>query len=132
MAGAGDLTAWQKHANDARSGQLYLSDEQVARECLAACNQRIEDLQEVTRLVQVVQTVSGFGDFDMAHALEGKFKLQAIGDDNSISQVIQDHVDTVKAMREVMAISLARLSGQDYTNATTLNGIIDQNPAPKK
>ncbi|MFG3519880.1 hypothetical protein ACGF5S_06405 [Nocardia nova] len=68
----------------------------------------------------------------MGHMLEGQFKLQATGDDNSIDKIISDHIETVKNMREVMAISLARLTGQDYTNSTTLNGIIDQNPAPQK
>ncbi|WP_305779221.1 hypothetical protein [Nocardia nova] len=131
MAGS-DLNAWQQQAVAARAGELYLDDEQVARECLAACNKRIEDLENMNLLIGQVKTVSGFGDFDMGHMLKGQFKLQATGDDNSIDKIISDHIETVKNMREVMAISLARLTGQDYTNSTTLNGIIDQNPAPKK
>ncbi|MFI7193427.1 hypothetical protein ACIBQ0_27170 [Nocardia nova] len=127
-----DLSAWQQRVAEARSGDLYLDNEQVARECLAACNKRIEDLQDLHIYVLRAQSVSGFGDFDMGHMLEGQFKLQATGDDNSIDKIISDHIETVKNMREVMAISLARLTGQDYTNSTTLNGIIDQNPAPKK
>ncbi|MGW0054856.1 hypothetical protein [Nocardia nova] len=127
-----DLAAWQQQVAAARAGDLYLDDEQVARECLAACNKRIEDLQDMNALALQAQAVSGFGDFDMGHMLEGQFKRQAVGDDNSIEQVIKDHIETVKNMREVMAISLARLTGQDYTNSTTLNGIIDQNPAPQK
>ncbi len=126
-----DLSIWQQRATDARSGDLYLDDEQVARDCLAACNKRIEDLQDMNTYVLQAQAVSGFGDFDMGHVLEGVFKSQATGNDNSIDKVITDHIETVKSMREVMAISLARLSGQDYTNASTLNGIIDQNPAKK-
>ncbi|PPJ19771.1 hypothetical protein [Nocardia nova] len=127
-----DLSAWQQRVAEARSGDLYLDHEQVARECLAACNKRIEDLQDLHIYVLRAQSVSGFGDFDMGHMLEGQFKLQATGDDNSIDKIVEDHIETVKNMREVMAISLARLTGQDYTNSTTLNGIIDQNPAPKK
>lgn len=127
-----DLSAWQQRVAEARSGDLYLDNEQVARECLAACNKRIEDLQDLHIYVLRAQSVSGFGDFDMGHMLEGQFKLQATGDDNSIDKIVGDHIETVKNMREVMAISLARLTGQDYTNSTTLNGIIDQNPAPKK
>ncbi|MBF6145476.1 hypothetical protein [Nocardia nova] len=127
-----DLSAWQQRVAEARSGDLYLDNEQVARECLAACNKRIEDLQDLHIYVLRAQSVSGFGDFDMGHMLEGQFKLQATGDDNSIDKIVEDHIETVKNMREVMAISLARLTGQDYTNSTTLNGIIDQNPAPKK
>ncbi|OBA53442.1 hypothetical protein A5780_26785 [Nocardia sp. 852002-20019_SCH5090214] len=129
---ASDLTTWQQRAAEARAGDLYLDDEQVARDCLAACNKRIEDLEDMNILVDRVKMVTGFGDFDMGHMLEGQFKLQASGDDNSIDKIVADHIETVKNMREVMAISLARLTGQDYTNSTTLNGIIDQNPAPQK
>ncbi|MBF4998915.1 hypothetical protein IRT45_17340 [Nocardia sp. BSTN01] len=127
-----DLSAWQQRVAEARSGDLYLDNEQVARECLAACNKRIEDLQDLHIYALRAQSVSGFGDFDMGHMLEGQFKLQATGDDNSIDKIVEDHIETVKNMREVMAISLARLTGQDYTNSSTLSGIIDQNPAPKK
>lgn len=127
-----NLTAWQQQAAAARAGELYLDDEAVARECLAACNKRLEDLQEMADLIQQAENVSGFGDFDMARQLEEKFKTQASGDPNSISEVVKDHMETVQNMREVMAISLARLTGQDYTNASTLQGIVDQNPAPKK
>lgn len=127
----GDLTTWKQRATEARAGELYLDDEQVARECLAACTKRIEDLQELGVLVQRAENVSGFGDFDMARALEEKFKTQANGDPNSAAEVIKDHIETVKNMQEVFAISLARLTGQDYTNASTLQGIVAQHPAPK-
>ncbi|MFG3702932.1 hypothetical protein ACGF5C_34495 [Micromonospora sp. NPDC047620] len=126
-----DLAAWQQQAAAARAGELYLDDEAVARECLAACNKRIDDLEQTAKLVQQVENVSGFGDFDMARQLEDKFKTQASGTDNSIAEVIKDHLETVRNMQEVMAISLARLTGQDYTNASTLKSIVDQNPAPK-
>lgn len=126
-----DLAAWQQQAAAARAGELYLDDEAVARECLAACNKRIDDLEQTAKLVQQVENVSGFGDFDMARQLEDKFKTQASGTDNSIAEVIKDHLETVRNMQEVMAISLARLTGQDYTNASTLKSIVDRNPAPK-
>ncbi|MEV5647745.1 hypothetical protein AB0L57_05765 [Nocardia sp. NPDC052254] len=126
---ANDVGTWQQRVGEARSGDLYLDDEQTARECLAACNKRLEDIEDLKVYVDQVKAVSGFGDFDMGHMLEGQFKLQATGDDNSIEKIIADHVETVKNMREVMAISLARLSGQDFTNASTLTGIIEQNPA---
>ncbi|AHH15905.1 hypothetical protein NONO_c10980 [Nocardia nova SH22a] len=131
MADSEELTAWRKFASDARSGGLYLNDEAAAHECLKACNQRIEDLQEMGELVQQIQTVSGFGDFDMARQLEDKFRTQAAGTPNSMAEVIKDNIEIVKNMREVMAISIARLTNQDYTNAQAVNSIIDQNPASK-
>ncbi|RDI49367.1 hypothetical protein [Nocardia mexicana] len=112
-----DLQKWQQLAEQARAGDLYLDDEAAARECLAACDQRIADLEGMIQLAALTQRVSGFGDFDMGHALETGFRKQAVGEPNSIDQIIRDHVDTVKNMREVMALSIKRLTGQDVSNA---------------
>ncbi|WP_280256254.1 hypothetical protein [Nocardia wallacei] len=116
MAGE-EVAKWQQLAEQARSGALYLDDEAVARECLAACDQRLTDLNDMATIASITQHVSGFGDFDMGHALETGFLKQATGDPNSIDQIIRDHIDTVKNMREVMALSIKQLTGQDVDNA---------------
>ncbi|MEU6561748.1 hypothetical protein [Nocardia nova] len=117
----GQLAAWQQFANQARSGELYLDDEAAARECLAACDKRLQDLAATKNLVTLTERVSGFGDFDMGHALEGGFLKQATGEPNSIDQVIQDHIDVVKNMREVMVQSIRIITGQDVDNAGQIN-----------
>ncbi len=53
----------------------------------------------------------------MGHALEGGYLKQATGEPNSIDQVIKDHMETVKNMREVMAQSIKHLTGQDVAAA---------------
>ncbi|BCK54313.1 hypothetical protein [Nocardia wallacei] len=116
MAGE-EAARWQRLAEQARSGGLYLDDEAIARECLAACDQRLTDLQIMLDTARFTQRVSGFGDFDMGRALEAGFLKQATGEPNSIDQVILDHIDTVKNMREVMALSIKQLTGQDVDNA---------------
>ncbi|MEU6563152.1 hypothetical protein [Nocardia nova] len=126
-----DLTEWRKLADQARSGDLYLNDEEAARECLKACNTRLDDLDNVRELVEQTKHVSGFGDFDMAKQLQQKFLEQATGTDNSIDAVVLDNIEVVKNMRDVMAISIARLTGQDYTNAQAVSSIIDQTPVSK-
>ncbi|MGW0357543.1 hypothetical protein ACWDXV_25375 [Nocardia nova] len=108
---------WQTFADQARSGELYLDNEAVARECLAACDKRLQELSDLSSLVGLTQSVSGFGDFDMGHALEGGYLKQATGEPNSIDQVIKDHMETVKNMREVMAQSVKHLTGQDVAAA---------------
>ncbi|MBF6173743.1 hypothetical protein [Nocardia blacklockiae] len=112
-----DVAKWQKLAEQARSGVLYLNDEAVARECLAACDQRLTDLNDLATIGNITQRVSGFGDFDMGRALESGFLKQATGEPNSIDQIIRDHIETVKNMREVMALSIKQLTGQDVDNA---------------
>ncbi|WP_345496969.1 hypothetical protein [Nocardia callitridis] len=94
-----------------------MDDEQVARQCLAACDQRIQDLEDLGFLADRTKSVAGFGDFEMADALAGGFLGQATGENNSIDQIISDHIEVVKNMREVMALSIKRLTGQDVTNA---------------
>lgn len=116
-----DATKWQQLAEQSRSGELYLDDEAVARECLKACDDRLTDLGEILNLARLTQRVSGFGDFDMGHALEGGYKLQATGDPNSIDQVILENIETVKNMREVMALSIQRLTGEDVDNAARIS-----------
>ncbi|NKY47746.1 hypothetical protein [Nocardia cerradoensis] len=119
MAGA-ESTQWQQLAEQSRSGDLLLDNESVARECLTACDQRLTDLQGMLDLARLAQAVSGFGDFDMGHALEGGYLKQATGEPNSVDQVIKDHIETVKSMREVMAQSIKHLTGQDVGNAAQI------------
>ncbi|WP_280366934.1 hypothetical protein [Nocardia wallacei] len=115
--GAVELAKWQQLAEQARSGELYLDDEAVARECLEACDQRLADLAGLLFTAASTQRVSGFGDFDMGKGLESGFLKQATGEPNSVDQIIRDHIDTIKNMREVMALSIKQLTGQDVDNA---------------
>ncbi|WP_431970779.1 hypothetical protein [Nocardia sp. bgisy134] len=121
----GDRSQWQRFSEQARAGELYLDDEAAALQALAACNRRIDDLQGLADLAKRCQNVSGFGDFDMADVLAGKFRKQAIGTDSSIDAIIAKDVEVVKDMRDIMAISIARLRGQDYTNSAAITAIID-------
>ncbi|GAB2707330.1 hypothetical protein [Nocardia thraciensis] len=118
---AEEAAKWQQMAEHARAGELYLDDEAVARSCLAACDQRLTDLGDMLNAARRTQLVSGFGDFDMGHALEAGFLKQATGEPNSIDQIIKDHIETVKNMREVMALSIKRLTGQDVSNAGAIS-----------
>ncbi|MGW0054853.1 hypothetical protein [Nocardia nova] len=111
------LAKWQSLSAQAKTGELYLADEAVARECLKACNDRLDHLHDMLQLVDATKNVAGFGDFEMAEQLRQKFLTQATGTDNSIDAVISDHMETVKNMREVMRLSISRITGQDVDNA---------------
>ncbi|MFF0501618.1 hypothetical protein ACFYU5_34875 [Nocardia aobensis] len=112
-----DLSKWQSLAAQAKSGDLYLDNEAVARECLKACNDRLDHLRNMLAVADQTKNVAGFGDFDMAEQLRKQFLGQATGEDNSLDAVLNDHIKTVENMREVMRLSVSRLVGQDVDNA---------------
>ncbi|MEV0343063.1 hypothetical protein AB0H49_28980 [Nocardia sp. NPDC050713] len=122
---------WRRLAEQARAGELYLDDEVAASQVIGACKQRLDDLEALRRLAGQCENVSGFGDFDMADVLAGKFRKQAIGTDSSIDAIIAKDVEVVRDMRDIMAISIARLRGQDYTNSAAITAIIDSVGEPQ-
>ncbi len=117
---------WSRLAGAARSGELYLDDQEVAFACAKACDQRLKELQDLAIVTQDVQNVAGFGDFKMADDLVKKFAKQATGEDHSVDRVVLEHIETVKNMREVMAISFKRITGQDIENATQIASTTEQ------
>ncbi|WP_249644829.1 hypothetical protein [Nocardia sputi] len=121
-----DAAIWKTLAGQARSGELYLDDENAAYLCAKACDDRLADLDKLLLSAQGAQNVSGFGDFAMADDLTKKFLKQAAGEPNSIDQVIREHIETVKNMREVMAISFKRITGTDIENAAPIANATEQ------
>jgi hypothetical protein len=117
---------WRQLAEKARAGELYLDDANAASLCAAACDDRLDSLLKLLAVARNAQNVSGFGDFMMAGDLAKKFSKQATGEDHSIDRVIQEHIETVKNMREVMAISFKRITGQDIENATQFTNTTEQ------
>ncbi|WP_330253974.1 hypothetical protein OG874_05135 [Nocardia sp. NBC_00565] len=116
-----ETALWQRFAEQAKAGELYLDSEEAARQCLAACDQRVTDLEGILRYAQQAQFVSGFGDFHMADDLQKMFKGQASGEPNSIDAIIREHMEVVKDMGQIMALSIKRISGQDVTNSVHFN-----------
>ncbi|MEV0295403.1 hypothetical protein [Nocardia sp. NPDC050710] len=116
-----EAAQWRRYADQARAGALYLDDEAAARECLTACDNRITELQDMLTFANAAQSVSGFGDFNMANDLVGMFKKQASGENNSVDKIILEHVEVVRDMGEIMALSVKRITGQDVTNTVHFN-----------
>ncbi|MGK8525437.1 hypothetical protein ACRS6B_29590 [Nocardia asteroides] len=121
-----NASVWSRLASQARAGELYLDDENAAYLCAKACDERITALQAMRDFTRNVENVAGFGDFEMADDLVRKFMKQATGEDNSIDKVILEHIETVKNMREVMAISFKRITGQDIENAAPIVNATEQ------
>ncbi|UAK35040.1 hypothetical protein K8O92_15170 [Nocardia asteroides] len=119
-------SVWSRLAGQAKTGELYLDDQNAAFLCAKACDSRIAELESLRSLAGNTQNVSGFGDFEMAADLVKKFLKQAVGDPNSIDQIILEHIETVKNMREVMAISFKRITGTDIENAAPIANATEQ------
>lgn len=115
------IAQWEEFAAQARNGELYLDDEAAARACIEACDLRLTELNALMIWALRAQNVSGFGDFDMANDLVKQFLGQATGEDNSIDKIILEHIEVVKDMGEIMALSIKRITGQDVTNSAHFN-----------
>ncbi|WP_280451980.1 hypothetical protein [Nocardia cyriacigeorgica] len=115
-----DVALWDRLAASARAGELYPDDEQAALSCAKACDQHLEDLKGILQSTATVQNVTGFGNFKMADDLVKQFLAQATGEDRSIDAVILEHIEVVKDMREVFALSFKRITGQEVENTATI------------
>lgn len=116
-----ESTPYSELLAQARGGEVYLNNEAAAYHMYKACDQRLTDLQGMVDFSRRTQNVTGFGDFDMARALEAKFRAQAIGDPNSLYEVLMKDIEAVKQLREVFSISFTRLTGQDIETANALD-----------
>ncbi|MEV6389843.1 hypothetical protein [Nocardia xishanensis] len=114
---------WRKFADQAKAGELYLDSEPAARECLTACDNLIREYSDLLVVAQRAQRVGGFGDFNIADELRDVFLDQATGDANSIDAVILETINVVKDMREVMLISLNRVTGQDAEQGAQISSV---------
>ncbi|MGV9582052.1 hypothetical protein [Nocardia farcinica] len=115
--GDADRTQWRQFAESARAGELYLDNAEAAGECLTACDEFLAAYDSLQQAALNAQRVSGFGDFKIADELADLFHKQATGEPDSIDQVILDTIAVVKDMREIMQLSIDRLTEQDSLNA---------------
>lgn len=114
-------TVYSALLDRARAGQVRLDDEAAAYHMFKACDQRLSDLREILGVAQRVRNVGGFGDFQMAKALEKKFLVQATGADNSIDAVVRKDIEAVQHLREVLSLSFKAITGKDIENANALD-----------
>ncbi|MEU4648093.1 hypothetical protein [Nocardia fluminea] len=119
-------TAYSALLAQAKSGEVYLNDEAAAFHMFKACDDRLADLQEILVVTRRVQSVTGFGDFQIGKDLEKKFLLQATGDQNSIDAVVRKDIEAVQQLREVFSISFKRIAGKDIENANALDYVTGQ------
>lgn len=116
-----EMTPYGQLVAQARAGEVTLNDESAAYHMFKACDTRLSDLQNLLAVALRAQNVTGFGDFEMARLLEAKFRAQAVGEPNSIYEVILKDIEAVKQLREVFSLSFTRITGQDIETANALD-----------
>ncbi|MFE3545216.1 hypothetical protein ACFXK0_19830 [Nocardia sp. NPDC059177] len=121
-----DSTPYSQLLSQVKAGEVHLDDEAAAFHMFKACDARLADLQDLVNVTRRAQNVTGFGDFDMARVLETKFRSQAVGEPNSIYEVLMSDIEAVKDLREVFSISFKRVAGKDIENANALDYITEQ------
>ncbi|WP_280511160.1 hypothetical protein [Nocardia farcinica] len=129
--GDADRTQWRQFAESARAGELYLDNAEAAGECLTACDEFLAAYDSLQQAALNAQRVSGFGDFKIADELADLFHKQATGEPDSIDQVILDTIAVVKDMREIMQLSIDRLTEQDTVNSNQITSTAADLGAPR-
>jgi hypothetical protein len=87
------------------------------------CDNYLTQLGDLLQLSRRVTFLTGFGPFPSSRALEEKFSLKATGTDQSIDTVIQQHIDTVKMAKEIVAKAISNFVEIDQARADQLTGV---------
>ncbi|MBF6312134.1 Uncharacterised protein [Nocardia farcinica] len=125
------ISQWQQFRDQARAGELFLDDAAAAQACLDACDEFAQAYADLLVAAQRAQRVSGFGGFNIADELADLFHKQATGEPGSIDQVILDTIAVVKDMREIMQLSIDRLTEQDAVNSNQITSTAADLGAPR-
>lgn len=107
-----DPGEWKTLLDKANSGELYL-DPETGKGLDKVCDDHIDELGDVLLSSRDLHLITGFGNFDSGKILEKKFSMLATGDDRSLDKIIQQHIDSVKTAKEVVAKAIANYVALD-------------------
>ncbi|MFD4182879.1 hypothetical protein [Rhodococcus sp. NPDC058514] len=115
------VSEFQLLARSVDDGALRL-EVGVAERCVAACEEFINELDELKRFAQSLSTRSAYGTLGSAQALAAKFERKAIGD-GGFEAVIQQHIDTVKQMQDVFDRAGKAYASAEESNARAVAAV---------
>jgi hypothetical protein len=116
-----DPAEWRKVLDQANAGEVSLHPD-VGKGLDVACDDYLDRLDTILKLVDTAKLVTGFGPFPSSKALEEKFALKATGTDQSIDTVLQQHIETVKLAKEAVAKAISNFTELDQTRADQFTG----------
>ncbi|ATL69408.1 hypothetical protein [Nocardia terpenica] len=120
MVAGVDPDGWRKLLGQANSGQLFL-DPEIGKGLDKVCDDYLDRLDTLLRGTDRFRFLGGFGTFQSGIDLEKKFKAKAIGQDQSLVSILQQHVDVVKTAKEVVAKAVSNFVEQDRQNADRIS-----------
>ncbi|MEU7766194.1 hypothetical protein AB0B25_13815 [Nocardia sp. NPDC049190] len=120
-----DPAEWRRVLDLANAGEISLSPE-VAKGLDKICDDYLDRLDGIFRLLDSTNYVAGFGPFPSGKALEEKFSLKATGTDQSMDIVLKQHIDSVKLAKEVVAKAISNFTQQDQSRADQFTALDTQ------
>ncbi len=115
-----ELDAWKRLADEVAAGNLTLK---VDREGLDAAVKHLQDyidsVKNLRQPLQVVETVTGFGGFQIGVQLAQKFTDKGSGDE-SIKQRANELVDEAKAIQDTLRKAAAAYVETDHQSADAI------------
>lgn len=115
-----DLTTIKQLAAEADSGNLRLKiDRQSLDDAIKGIQDLIDSLDAMGPQLTTVETVTGFGGFQMGLDLAAKFTQKGSGEE-SIKQRIQEAVDELKAAQELILKAARAYAETDSAYADVL------------
>ena len=98
-------------------------DPGVAADCVAACEDLINNLKSLERLAVAAQRPEGFGGFDSGRELAAMYGKKGIGGVDAIDGILRQHRVVVGLIRDTIRASVASVGSQDDTNAQRISGL---------
>ncbi|MEV6322974.1 hypothetical protein AB0M45_17520 [Nocardia sp. NPDC051787] len=122
MGTSEDVTLWRYLADEAKAGRLYL-DDSVSRDCLKACEDRIQVYTECRMMLGNMDKVTGLGDFPCADELAKMLGLKASGGEGDFDSALAEHITVLELIRDTIKVSVDRLVEQERVNAQALANV---------
>lgn len=113
------LTYWQAVAVAVDRGHLYLNSE-AARECSAACDHYIKQLNLHKATAADLANVDGWGDFIAGQQFRTILSEKAVGGQNNMVDVLEGHIEVVRQMQDVFRKFFVATGSVDQDNAASL------------
>ena len=114
-----DLGTLRALASEAKSGQLVL-DPDIARECAAACETLMGELDAVRDSMKQLDRLLPLGDFNCGNDLSKKLREVAVGE-GGFSPRLDEHIEAVKQIHDMVGAQVSALLTSDSTSAGAIN-----------
>ncbi|MET8872277.1 hypothetical protein [Nocardia sp. NPDC004604] len=113
---------WTRLLDSANAGELLL-DPEVGKDLDKVCDDQIDRLNTVLERIDFISNITGLGTFNSGKILEKKFSETASSTNRSLDTVVQQHIESVKTAKEVVAKAIANFVAQDQHRASQFNQV---------